>query len=875
MKLVFTPNTSDLMDWRHAADNGLAASATALSLGAPVTMQGADDEAFRDAFESGFPHDALVLNALHGTDAADFPAPDTTPGDREDIRHMVRLKLRVDLARRLGAGLFTYETAKPPVAFDERFGPSVAWLTELGLYAGKRRVRIPASMAALGALRADDVRRVMLAKHANAVGWLYEPACLDDPVAALARAGDYILLARFQARDILDGAFDVAGVVRALGAWFDGPLELVGEVAEYREAVTRLYTLVPDLDTLRSPSDYTKMSFPSSVGRLLIGEGTATIAPSTPHVADANGTWRLRYTVGPSGLGAGARLHIRPGHASDWPMGQTRDPGAPDYVTVALLGEAAARAAVTLTPKPMWAATRGVEVCVTEGRLEPGDVAEVAYGDTGGGSPGFRAQCFEEAAFHLFIAVDAEGDGLFREMPDPPHFPVVGAAPVQVALIAPAVVRPGETFSVLARLEDQYRNVSAGGYGDTLSLRGEGVTGLPDHLTWPEADRAVAWIHGLRCDEEGIFYLFGEDARSGVRGNSTPIKCSATGPRIYWGDIHGHSRLMDGSGTPDENFTYARDVAGLDFFSLADHVDVDDVMCERSNPEQWRCMVEGARRYHAPGRFVTLLGFEIAEEEGDYNIYFREGEGEWYIPATTPWELFRWIRENRYDAIAIPHMTTYPVPTRGYDFNYCDPDLMPLGEIVSMHGAGEYFGGERPLQTCQPGGYLQEALARGHRLGFIGSGDGHHGKPGNMRDRYDGGLVAVFAETLERGAVFDALKQRRCYAATTARILVEFEINRVPMGQELTLWSGERFKHVRILAAGTAPIRLVEVVKNNRVLTRLEGGELVLSSTFTDEEPTHRTEYYYLRVTQDDGQMAWSSPIWVTAGEQVIPGGGA
>ena len=38
--------------------------------------------------------------------------------------------------------------------------------------------------------------------------------------------------------------------------------------------------------------------------------------------------------------------------------------------------------------------------------------------------------------------------------------------------------------------------------------------------------------------------------------------------------------------------------------------------------------------------------------------------------------------------------------------------------------------------------------------------------------------------------------------------------------------------------------------------------------SFVDEPPTNGESYYYLRVTQMNGQMAWSSPIWVRRGEE-------
>ena len=40
---------------------------------------------------------------------------------------------------------------------------------------------------------------------------------------------------------------------------------------------------------------------------------------------------------------------------------------------------------------------------------------------------------------------------------------------------------------------------------------------------------------------------------------------------IYWGDMHGHTANSDGKGSLDDYFTYARDVAKLDFVVVSDH----------------------------------------------------------------------------------------------------------------------------------------------------------------------------------------------------------------------------------------------------------------------------------------------------------------
>ncbi|MGH9337934.1 MAG: DUF3604 domain-containing protein, partial [Vicinamibacteria bacterium] len=80
-------------------------------------------------------------------------------------------------------------------------------------------------------------------------------------------------------------------------------------------------------------------------------------------------------------------------------------------------------------------------------------------------------------------------------------------------------------------------------------------------------------------------------------------------PRILWGDLHGHSQLSDGTGTPEDFFLYARDVAALDVVALTDHDHWGMVFLD-ANPGLWKTIEETARRFDEPGRFVALLGYE-------------------------------------------------------------------------------------------------------------------------------------------------------------------------------------------------------------------------------------------------------------------------
>ena len=95
------------------------------------------------------------------------------------------------------------------------------------------------------------------------------------------------------------------------------------------------------------------------------------------------------------------------------------------------------------------------------------------------------------------------------------------------------------------------------------------------------------------------------------------------------------------------------------------------------------------------------------------------------------------------------------------------------------------------------------------------------------------------------------------------------------MGSEVADCAGARRFTIRV--AGTQPLAGVELLRNNAVIWRAEPGELTAWADVTDEDPVEEVLlepafggelpfcFYYLRVRQIDGEMAWSSPIWVTA----------
>ncbi len=266
---------------------------------------------------------------------------------------------------------------------------------------------------------------------------------------------------------------------------------------------------------------------------------------------------------------------------------------------------------------------------------------------------------------------------------------------------------------------------------------------------------------------------------------------------LFWGDLHKH---MTGPGADRERLD---DV-------LADaraHLDVAAVLCypfkwfrkgrERGIREEtvgdrpeygewWADVRAAAAQNNEPGAFVTFPAFEWhggRREWGDHNVLFREGGDLPLSDADDLAELYATLRDAPSEAMAIPHHTGYQVGERGKDWAAFDLKLSPVMEVYSGHGSSE--GVDTPVGMDDnpdmgprtTGGTYQDALARGCRVGVVGSNDGP-GTPGS----WDNGVAGIWATELSREAVWTALRERRTYASTGDRIALWFDVDGHPMG---------------------------------------------------------------------------------------------
>jgi len=542
--------------------------------------------------------------------------------------------------------------------------------------------------------------------------------------------------------------------------------------------------------------------------------GKAVLEPAKDVVAGSYGTWRLTLTVGKHGIDDSGRVLIVRRMAANWGVPQFDSPHEAEYTTVSTSGQARLR--MHYDPQGYIRPWKGALIIdVYDGALAPGDTITVTFGDTSFGGPGSQAQTFRQERYEFRVLVDAHGTGKYVLLEDQPAVRIIGGPAARLLLRAPSEVVAGEPFDVTVVVEDRFGNPSDS-YEATVQLAIEGSDmSLATH-TFSASERGTHRFQGVTLPEPGRYRFVVRETDGQMQALSNPIVCYEEPPaqRLYWGDIHGQSEATVGTGTVDDYFAFARDVAALDFVSHCGN----DFQITR---EHWQETKDAVRRYYEPGRYVTFLAYEWSGTTpvgGDHNVYYRGDDGplhrssHWLIDDRSDeaddrspiGELHRTLN-GRDDVMIIPH-----VGGRHANLDFFDPRYTPLIEIASVHGVFEWF--------------AEEALRRGLRVGFVASSDDHSGRPGatypsgsDIHFGMRGGLLAAYAKGLTREDLWEAFWARRCYGTTGERIILRFSADGHPMGAE---FSTRQPPLIQAEVIGTAPLETVELLRGSRVIYR-------------------------------------------------------
>jgi hypothetical protein len=355
---------------------------------------------------------------------------------------------------------------------------------------------------------------------------------------------------------------------------------------------------------------------------------------------------------------------------------------------------------------------------------------------------------------------------------------------------------------------------------------------------------------------------------------------------IVRGDFHRHTELSwDGGGTTDGNlqdfYRYMIDVASMDFGASTDHQG-------GAWPYWWWYTQKMTDMYHVPGAYSPIFGYERSAifPNGHRNIFYakrsesrvvpfflKEGAEGFGIPAEPIGDepgvgtgelalndtkmLYEEIRPR--NGIAIPHTSATRM---GTDWRDNDPKLEPVVEIyqgarsnsesldapLSAHAPKDE--GLMKQAGYQPEGMVSNAWAKGYKLGIITSSD-HN----STHISY----AMVYTTDASRQGVLDAIRKRHTYGAMD-NIILDVRMGDHFMGDEFALTAAEPLKiHVQ----GTRTVAKVEIIKDNKVIYATQPGKQTADFEFTDKGQVSGRHFYYVRVSQDDMMLAWSSPMFI------------
>lgn len=520
-----------------------------------------------------------------------------------------------------------------------------------------------------------------------------------------------------------------------------------------------------------------------------------------------------------------------------------------------------------------------IEAVFTDKGIPAGGQVTFHFGANG---QGYHLTRKSYRAYPIWAILDPTGEG-FWQAAKKATIQVHPSTPTRLMITLPSIACVGEEKSLHLQTFDAEFNPT----DDIASISVSTTPGLDTNV-----DKRIARFTAVGeqwLEPDGSVPLT-------VESNPSLVVEEPTTNRIFWGDIHGHSNVCDGGiRSPEEYFTWARDVLALDFCALTTH----DFGIALSDPEtQWPKLETVVNRFDRPNSFVTFVAWEASHiglpagwSVGHKNLLFKEDQapfinGSSYgthrvrVDYRSYNELIKHLQH--LDCLVIPHHSLNPVLPGGLGTNWNEfwSDHERIAEIYSLWGSSESMDTPGRTVDAVEGTSVLTALMRGYRLGFTAGSDTHDGRPANRCEPWgtgaSAGLTAVFAPCLTREAVYDALWQRRCYGTTGARIILFASIEGTPMGQTRSVSVTDSATHqriVRIQVVGTSEIDRVEVIRNGQLVhTFADLDTNHIEETWTDcaplpmialaDEEGQRFVFYYVRVHQKDGHRAWSSPTW-------------
>ena len=355
--------------------------------------------------------------------------------------------------------------------------------------------------------------------------------------------------------------------------------------------------------------------------------------------------------------------------------------------------------------------------------------------------------------------------------------------------------------------------------------------------------------------------------------------------QLYFGQLHSHTQYSDGAGSLDAALDYVKNLpesANVQFVAFTDHSNYFDTtgaanpegalydmsLASASSQETWNSYRSSVAAFNEAnaGSLVALAGFEMTWSGGPGHINTFNTPGIVSRNNSTLNNKTDYAGMRAYYALLSQQegadslsQFNHPGNTFGTfgDFAFWDPVIdsrmymVEAGNGEGQIGAGGYY----PSYE-----YYTMALDKGWHLAPTNNQDNHKGRWGNANDARDVILTDDFSEQ----GIYDALRAMRMYATEDKNLEIGYTVNGMLLGSSLTEVPEKLNIHVTVNDPDASDsISKVEVIVNSGKTAYTWDDPAVLATGDLSVTLDPDYSYYYIRVTQGDGDLAVTAPVWV------------
>ena len=352
----------------------------------------------------------------------------------------------------------------------------------------------------------------------------------------------------------------------------------------------------------------------------------------------------------------------------------------------------------------------------------------------------------------------------------------------------------------------------------------------------------------------------------------------------YFGQLHSHTQYSDGAGSLDSALAYVKalpDNANVDFVAFTDHSNYFD-KSGAANPEgalydmtkateysqqTWKSYKDAVAAFNTEnaGSMVAIAGFEMTWSGGPGHINTFNTPG---IVSRNNTTLNNKTKDaglqayykllSQTEGVNSISQFNHPGTTFGnfIDFGYWDAVvdtrmyMVEVGNGEGQIGAGGYYPSYEQ--------YIM-ALDKGWHVAPTNNQDNHKGRWGNANDARDVILTDDFTED----GIYAALRARRMYATEDKNLELDYTVNGNMMGSIIDVPAKLNFEISFNDPDRTDSIAKVELVVNSGKVAYTWNSAADLAKGSVSVELAPEYTYYFVRVTEGDGDLAVTAPVWV------------